>query len=53
MTFSRNFVRIVRDEAIAEHASLKFTVWILLFGTRIRVRGQSGHTYILFLFLFL
>lgn len=39
MTFSRNFVRIVRDAVIAEHASLKFRVWTPLLGRRVRVRG--------------
>lgn len=41
MTFSRNFVRIVRDAVIAEHASLKFRVWTPVFGRRVRVRGSS------------
>lgn len=47
MTFSRNSVRIVMDEAIAEHASLKFTVWTPWFGIRVRIRfNQDIHTFV-------
>lgn len=47
MTFSRNFVRIVKDAVIAEHASLKFREWTPVFGRRVRVKGQSRHTFLL------